>query len=71
MGDEGKTPADWRWRGSKGVSGGDGESRDWRRMDGRNLLSRRRRGGVRGGRVVVGEGMRGWVGEPRGGKSWG
>jgi hypothetical protein len=40
-------------------------------MEGRNFLSQRRRGGVRGGRVVVGDGISGVVGEPGGGKSQG
>lgn len=70
MGDEGNTAAacGGRCTGFSGVSGGDGE-RDWRMSEGRNFLSRRRSGGVNGGRVVVGDGIRGVVGDPGGGKS--
>lgn len=72
IGEEGKTAAacGGRWTGVSGVSGGEGE-RDCRSMDGRNFLSRRRSGGVKGARVVVGDGIRGVVGEPGGGKSRG
>lgn len=58
MGLDGKTAA-----GVRGVRGGEGE-RDCRRMEGRNFLSRRRSGGVRGGRVVVF--ISGAVGDPAG-----
>lgn len=70
MGDEGKTAAAYGGRrtGISGVRGGDGEL-DCRRMEGRNLLSRRRSGGVRGGRVVEHGDMSGVNGEPGAGKS--
>lgn len=60
IGEEGKsllgpappTPPDCRpWAGVRGVSGGEGDRLPGRRMEGRNLRSRRRRGGVRGVRV--------------------
>lgn len=70
IGDEGNTAATCggRCAGFSGVSGGEGE-RLWRMSEGRNFLSRRRSGGVNGGRVVVGDGIRGVVGDPGGGKS--
>ena len=69
IGEEGKTAEPGRWTGLRGVRGGEGEW-DWRRIEGRKRLSRRRRGGVNGGRVVVDEEIRGVVGECGGGKGY-